>query len=271
MMQGWMGGFQGPQASTPAPERQEQGSQSHSAAHEEAAAAAQTQAEAVHAGAQAAAQAAHAAAQAAVQGAQAAAEAAAGEAGEEYLQRVGDFVAAALDPLGIDVQVDIESPEGERTTLKASAAPKATNEKADEAMETEESSGKEPEKEKSSDDEEWTVLNDKKDDADSVTEVPIHVVTEPSAAGSAAYPKLPATEDTPAPSQGVSGTPVPDTVTKDTPTQDTPSHPDPKIQVALQAMVNMGFSNDGGWLTNLLEAKDGDIGKVLDILQPVRK
>merc|ERR1712107_294177 len=46
---------------------------------------------------------------------------------------------------------------------------------------------------------------------------------------------------------------------------------DPRIQVALQAMMNMGFSNDGGWLANLLEAKDGDIGKVLDILQPVKK
>ena len=46
---------------------------------------------------------------------------------------------------------------------------------------------------------------------------------------------------------------------------------DPKIQVALQAMMNMGFSNEGGLLTSLLEAKNGDIGKILDILQPVKK
>merc|ERR1712211_191404 len=116
--------------------------------------------------AQAAAQDAHSAAHAAAQAAQAAEEAfaAAGMpegSGEEYLQRVGDFVAAALDPLGIDVQVDVETPGGQRTTVK----PSAKTDKAEEEDKQDKAASPEAAKEgfaSSSDDEEWTVLSDKK-------------------------------------------------------------------------------------------------------------
>merc|ERR1712047_3836 len=36
-----------------------------------------------------------------------------------------------------------------------------------------------------------------------------------------------------------------------------------KVEAALKTMQAMGFSDDGGWLSNLLRAKSGDVGKVL--------
>nr|XP_033321576.1 sequestosome-1 [Megalopta genalis] len=47
-------------------------------------------------------------------------------------------------------------------------------------------------------------------------------------------------------------------------------HPNPKIHYAIANMVSMGFSNNGGVLTRLLESENGDINSVLDILQHIR-
>merc|ERR1719234_1249635 len=262
MMQGWMGEQPGAAPGTA-------GGGGHQNAHAEA---------------QASAANAHASAHSAAQAAQAAEEAfaAAGMpegSGEDYLQRVGDFVAAALDPLGIDVQVDVETSEGQRTTVKPTAKPSEADEKKQDktAAETEEAAKEmstSPTMERSaslSDDEEWTVLADKKPDNDAV-EIPIQVLDKEVAP---VYPTLPATEGT------TTSTTSTETATHQdqgaaaaaasAPPASIAVHPDPRIQVALQAMMNMGFSNEGGWLANLLEAKDGDIGKVLDILQPVKK
>merc|ERR1712073_114098 len=158
------------------------------------------------------------------------------------LKNVGNFVAAALDPLGIDVKIDIETPEGRKschvsrqTSTRTEQTGAAEDAKKDGGAEKKEEAAKktEPESSKKSntlsdDEEDWTVVSDKKAAEDSTPE--------------SLYPDLTETPSAP-------------------PT--TASHPDPRIQVALQAMMNMGFTNDGGWLTSLLEAKNGDIGKVL--------
>merc|ERR1739841_71075 len=45
---------------------------------------------------------------------------------------------------------------------------------------------------------------------------------------------------------------------------------DDKVAAALKTMKAMGFSDDGGWLSNLLRAKSGDVGEVLDTIQPAK-
>merc|ERR1712061_658115 len=169
--------------------------------------------------------------------------------------------------LGIDVKIDIETPEGRKSchvARQASTASASTSAGQEQDNEKKEKEEKKDEKEEelvvineekkedsgpakkaatpSDDEEDWTVLTDKKEVGAAGQEPSLSL-----------YPTL--TENPPA----------------DIPSAPVASHPDPKIQVALQAMMNMGFSNEGGWLSSLLEAKNGDIGKVLDILQPVKK
>jgi len=268
MMKGWMGeGYESQQG-------QEQGNQQghgeHEKAHGEACGAAKEAHEQAHAQAESMAAAAHEAAAAAAHEAAAAAAmgaAAAATAGSsaDYLQNVGSFVAAALDPLGIDVQVHVETPSASQGEDE--------NEKSMNSS--------------SDDDDEWTVVSDKKNPKEDVIEIPIQKTTEPEKEKEKLYPSLP--KETPAEeelaknptteasmdvdNQEASGSATADTTSAKTgePEPVIAVHPDPKIQVALQAMMNMGFSNEGGWLSNLLEAKNGDIGKVLDILQPVKK
>merc|ERR1712026_88788 len=266
-MKGWTGTGEGGLGCPPAPE--------HAAQHQQAHEAAKAAAEAAHQQAHQAAAGAAAAGAAAAASADEAINAAMGglsmSGSEDYLKNVGNFVAAALDPLGIDVKIDIETPEGRKSchvSRQTSTMTEQTGaseeekkdggaEKQEEAAEKQEEAAKkqeeaaekkeeeekktEPESSKkantpSDDEEDWTVVSDKKAAEDSTPE--------------SLYPDLTETPSAP-------------------PT--TASHPDPRIQVALQAMMNMGFTNDGGWLTSLLEAKNGDIGKVLDILQPVKK
>jgi hypothetical protein len=40
------------------------------------------------------------------------------------------------------------------------------------------------------------------------------------------------------------------------------------IDMAIRSMMSMGFNNEGGWLTRLLETVDGNIPRALEFLQP---
>merc|ERR1711915_342091 len=275
MMRGWMGD----QSGNPQPESSSQEANLHSAehqqAHETAFEAAQEAHEQAHHAASAAAAAAAAAATASQDAHQAAFEqfATTMNGNAEYLKNVGTFVAAALDPLGIDVQVDIETPEGQRRTVQTASSSSsssstsrsssvATDQKTKETSTEGTENIEEPTSAKTgSDDEEWTVVEEKKEE--SAKEIPIQIPKDEEVGK--IYPSLPDNQST---SSGSTSTA---SVATNASGSTVTSHANPKIQVALQAMMNMGFSNEGGWLTSLLEAKDGDIGKVLDILQPVKK
>ncbi|KAG8438968.1 hypothetical protein GDO86_005231 [Hymenochirus boettgeri] len=49
-----------------------------------------------------------------------------------------------------------------------------------------------------------------------------------------------------------------------------PAEADPRLIESLSQMLSMGFTDEGGWLTRLLEAKQYDIGAALDTMQSIR-
>merc|ERR1719336_1858268 len=75
----------------------------------------------IHKGAEAAAKAAHEKAHEAASAA-AAGNAAAANSHADYLRNMGEFIAAAMDPFGINVDVSVETPDGVKTKVSSSSS-----------------------------------------------------------------------------------------------------------------------------------------------------
>lgn len=88
----------------------------------------------------------------------------------------------------------------------------------------------------------WTVINNEKEASPMPTE------ETQSATATTIYPNLAASA------------PAPPAV-----------HPNPLLQEALNTLLSMGFTNDSGILTQILEINGGDFNKALDILTALRK
>ncbi|XP_038142580.1 sequestosome-1 isoform X2 [Cyprinodon tularosa] len=182
--------------------------------------------------------------------------AAASQASVDFLKNIGEGVAAMLSPLGIDVDIDVEH-EGQRTKVTPPTQNGAgegdvemdgeggASSEGGTNMETSTSQGSKVSRDS---DEEWTHLSSKE--------------VDPSTGELQSL--QPEGQGTPSPGPSLQG---PTGLREAALYPHLPQEADPRLVESLSAMLSMGFSDEGGWLTHLLQAKNCDIGAALDAIQ----
>ncbi|XP_071314450.1 sequestosome-1 isoform X2 [Trachinotus anak] len=203
----------------------------------------------------------------------------ASQANVDFLKNIGEGVAAMLSPLGIDVDIDVEH-EGQRTKVTPPSQTGGVEGDVEVDGGGEESGASEGSKVSSSSetakvsrdsDEEWTHLSSRE--------------VDPSTGELQSL--QPGNQDQGPPSEGQQGPPSggqqgppsggqqeslgdqqgPTGLREAALYPHLPQEADPRLVESLSLMLSMGFTDEGGWLTRLLQAKNYDIGAALDAIQ----
>uniref|UniRef100_A0A0C9QZV5 Sqstm1_0 protein n=1 Tax=Fopius arisanus TaxID=64838 RepID=A0A0C9QZV5_9HYME len=159
----------------------------------------------------------------------------------ELLRMISENLYQFLNPLGIDVNLQMKVNDDRNKSSTASAAntpgpSSIDNSELEEEKKKDEAVG-------------WTIISKSGPSNDAIpnTMTSTTSTVEENAQSQPIYPPLPKPEEK------------------------IIYHPNPRIHSAVEAMLQMGFSNESDWLINLLVSKDGDISKALDALQPAQR
>ena len=200
---------------------------------------------------------------------------------QEQLPQLGGLISTFLGPAALEAVFPL---------LEALAHTQSVQSEAQQETETEQRKTKEGSQEKESVSKDTEAEEEKLEDMEveksdeEKTDSDFEVIP-PSSARSSIYPKLPMDEqarlwktnlmnstNSDDDVQGPEDRESTESVTiADKKMADQDEAEDPKVAEALAQMKVMGFSDEGGWLSNLLKAKSGDVGKVLDVIQPNRQ
>ncbi|XP_063737648.1 sequestosome-1 isoform X2 [Eleginops maclovinus] len=199
----------------------------------------------------------------------------------DFLKNIGEGVAAMLSPLGIDVDIDVEH-DGQRTKVTPSTQggtppPQGETSPPHSGGEGASSEGSKVCRDS---DEEWTHLNPREVDpstgelqslqpGDSDLDQKLdqglgqnHAQNQDSDLKDQVQDQVQNQDQAPpAVQQGPTG------LREAALYPHLPQDPDPRLVETLSQMLSMGFSDEGGWLTHLLQTKDFDIGAALDAIQ----
>ncbi|XP_043840197.1 sequestosome-1 isoform X6 [Dromiciops gliroides] len=164
-----------------------------------------------------------------------------------FLQNIGESVAAALSPLGIDVDIDVEH-GGKRSKV---TPPVSQPNSEEESLQPSNPSSSQSPTDPQSSEMEVAALSEQME----------KVIVESS---------MQVDENSPSQEQTEAGNCSggdDDWTHLSSKEVDPSTEADPCLIESLSQMLSMGFSDEGGWLTRLLQTKNYDIGAALDAIQ----